>query len=226
MLIVLSGEAGNGKDSVAKVLQDKHGFVPYSLSAPLKRFGEDLFGFTKEQCYGPSKFRNEPDPRWARPCGTCGGTGKVYNTDRPHVVCHGTGKLNDNSPRRVFQLLGDDWLRQMIHPDALTMHARPVLMNMLQAGEDIVINDARFENDRANLKEWLGAVLVHVARPGKVRDLSHDDWRLHNSELHQPKPEDVDFVLENMEDWPFPGLGQQVADMLLKFQQTICKVHS
>jgi len=219
MLIVLSGEAGAGKDAVARVLAEHHGYIMHSLSAPLKRFAEDMFGFSDTQLYGPSRYRNEPDPRWARPCSTCGGLGKVYGTDIPHAQCRGTGKLNDNSPRRVLQLLGDEWLRQMIHPDALTIRARSELEDLLADDCSVVINDARFANDRDNLRAWLGAHRVDVRALGK--QVKSAAWRSHGSELSRPTDDEVEYVLVNPEEFPFPGLKTRVDDMLVKLASRI-----
>jgi hypothetical protein len=211
-LIVLSGEAGAGKDSVAKILVENHGFWLYSLASPLKRFAEDMFGFTQEQLYGPSHSRNAPDPRWARPCLACNQSGKMFGHSEPHQLCGGTGQINDNSPRRVLQLLGEEYLRQMIHVDALTRRARPDIDKMLRMGTSVVVNDARNDNDRINLQAWLGAHRVDVRTP-----VSKDDgaeWRKHKSELSRPTDDQLEYVLMNEEEYPFPSLPKLVSDML------------
>jgi len=211
--IVLSGEAGAGKDSVADLLVANHGYVKVSLSDAMKEFCGRVFGFSKEQLYGPSHMRNAPDPRWARPCTHCKGDGHVT----PHArvtcpKCDGEGKINDNSPRRILQLLGDEWGRQLIHPDIWTMSLRPVLEGMLHDRVKIVINDARFDNDRTNLRDWLGAKVVDVRTPNKKDDGAA--WRQHASELSRPTDDQVDYFIYNAEQWPFPGLPKTVADML------------
>lgn len=216
MLIVLSGEAGAGKDAIARVLCENHGWVPYSLSGPLKRFGADMFGFSDKQLYGPSRCRNEPDPRWARPCDQCCSRQLTLSDDGQRLVCaacRGSGRLNDNSPRRIFQLLGDEYLRQMIHPDALTLRARPDIERMLSDGTSVVVNDARFSNDRDNLHRWLGAHRVDVTR--MVGDKPVDaPWRHHGSELDRPTRANVEYVLAHDEEWPYPGLPARVVEML------------
>lgn len=210
--IVLSGEAGAGKDSVAKVLEEHHGFFMYSLSTSMKAFAGEVFGFTDDQLYGPSRSRNEPDPRWARPCPNCDATRPGNCFTHCCDTCAGTGKLNDNSPRRILQLLGDEWARQMIHPDIWTMAARPHLERLLGAGKRIVINDARFENDRTNLHDWLGADRVDIQTPNKKKDGAA--WRLHGSEMSRPSRTNLEYVLTNDEDYPFPNLDVKVQLMI------------
>jgi hypothetical protein len=226
-LIVLSGVAGAGKDAVAKLLVEQHGWVPYSLAAPMKRFVGDMFGFTKEQLYGPSSARNAPDPRWARPCMFCKQTGSVcWGSElqgseivyrySPCEDCEGVGSINDNSPRRILQLLGEEWMRQMIHVDALTMRARPELEGMLAAGARIVINDARNDNDRDNLHRWLGARRVDVRTRRARRARPDEAWRQHPSENRLAADADVEHVVNNDESWPFPSLPVLVSTMLTK----------
>ncbi len=214
-LIVLSGEAGAGKDSVANILVEKYGYEKFSLSEEMKVFCGRVFGFSEEQLRGPSRFRNEPDPRWARPCPSCNGTGSdcASYPIQGCKHCDGDGKINDNSPRRILQLLGDEWSRQMIHPDIWTMSVRPVLEAKLVVGAKIVINDARFENDRNNLHDWLGAKRIDIRTPGKVKK---DDaaWRKHASELSRPKDENVEFIIYNHEGWPLPAMGDIVSSVL------------
>lgn len=220
-LIVLSGAAGAGKDSVAKELVTVHGWEAYSLAGPMKRFAADMFGFTEEQLYGPSRSRNEPDPRWARPCPECEARRTVEGmvaADLDEVgcdACAGTGLINDNSPRRVLQLMGEEFLRQMVHPDVLTMRARPDLERMLSEGRSVVINDARNDNDRDNLHEWLGAHRVDV-RTDRVKPVTADSaWRLHASEQRPARDDRVEHVIhQGDERWPFPSMPAKVKDML------------
>lgn len=213
-LIVLSGEAGAGKDSVADILVASHGYEKFSLSTEMKVFCGRVFGFSDDQLYGPSNFRNAPDPKWARPCPNCDATRPGNCFTHLCDTCSGTGKLNDNSPRRILQLLGDEWARQMIHPDIWTMAARPLLEQKLAAGTKIVINDARFDNDRANLAEWVGATLVDVRTVRKKARKNTEAWRKHKSETERPTDDAVHCIIKNDEEWPFPSLPKRVKEML------------
>lgn len=219
-LIVLSGDAGAGKDSLADVLYDM-GWQRYSLAGPLKRFAGDMFGFTDEQLYGPSSARNAPDPRWARPCPRCNATGMrpaavgavIVPNRVPCEECEGKGKINDNSPRRVLQLLGEEYLRQMIHVDALTMRATPDIARLLADGHSVVVNDARNDNDRNNLHDWLGACRVDV-RTSRKKSGKKEKWRTHLSEMRKASDDQVEYIVKNDEEWPFPTLPAKAEAML------------
>lgn len=222
-LVVLSGEAGAGKDTVARILVEVHGWRLHSVAGPMKRFAADMFGFTDEQLYGPSRARNEPDPRWARPCDECDSTGSRWVHDGIGSIeleggcqrCGGEGVINDNSPRRILQLMGEEFLRQMVHVDALTMRARPEIEALLAAGASVVVNDARNDNDRDNLHAWLGACRVDVRTNRKKPVTPADTWRLHASEQRRADDASVEHVIhQGDERWPFPMLSQKVVEML------------
>lgn len=217
-LIVLSGEAGSGKDSFAKILVEQHGWRTFSLAAPMKRFAKDLFGFTDEQLYGKSSSRNEPDPRWVHHCIHCDENGnqrlmEIYGV-RACEACGGTRVINDNSARSVLQNLAEH-LRNTVHPDVLTMRARPEVEDILACGNDVVITDARYHNDRNNLREWLSARLVDIVSIRKLNDeeLAKRDaqvWRNHTSEMQRPSAEILDAVVEHADEWPFASLPGHV----------------
>ena len=63
-ILGLTGQAGAGKSTVARMLVEDHGFTEVALADPLKRICRDVFAFTDEQLWGPSSKRNEPDARF------------------------------------------------------------------------------------------------------------------------------------------------------------------
>ena len=210
MIIALSGAAGAGKDSVANVLVERHGFVLYSLSGPVKRFAEDMFGFTKEQLYGPSSARSTHNPKWELECPACSGGGE--DSSGVCIRCHGAGQT-EVSVRSTLVPLGTEYLRDMVHPDCLSIRASWDLRKMQEAGLDVVVNDARYRNDRDNLHDLVGAFRVDVRAPGKKPKA--DAWRRHPSELDRPADEHVEWIIQNVEKWPFPGLPAEVERMLI-----------
>lgn len=58
-IIGICGKASSGKDTSAKYLVEKYGYVQISLAEPIKDFSKHLFGFSQEQLWGSSKHRNE-----------------------------------------------------------------------------------------------------------------------------------------------------------------------
>lgn len=62
-IVILTGKAGCGKDTVAEFMVRDHGAAAIAQADPMKRFGRDAFGFTEQQLWGPSECRNALDPR-------------------------------------------------------------------------------------------------------------------------------------------------------------------
>lgn len=64
-IILICGEAGSGKDTVASYIQQyTKNTVLIAQADPMKRFARDVFGFTEHQLWGPSEARNAPDERF------------------------------------------------------------------------------------------------------------------------------------------------------------------
>ena len=59
MIVAVSGVAGSGKDTFSDYLVVDHGFCRLALADPLKRFCQEVFGFTDRQLWGPSEARSE-----------------------------------------------------------------------------------------------------------------------------------------------------------------------
>ena len=65
-IIGVAGLAGSGKNAVADILVEKHGFTVVSFADPLKRYAMEVYDFSYEQLWGPSEMRNAPDKRYQR----------------------------------------------------------------------------------------------------------------------------------------------------------------
>lgn len=64
MIIGIAGAAGSGKDTCAALMGKYISIVNISQAAPMKRFAGEVFGFSKDQLFGPSESRNAPDTRF------------------------------------------------------------------------------------------------------------------------------------------------------------------
>jgi hypothetical protein len=62
-MVCISGFAGAGKDECASQLTKHHYAVQTGLADPGKRHMADAYGFTEQQLFGPSPFRNAGDVR-------------------------------------------------------------------------------------------------------------------------------------------------------------------
>ncbi len=63
-ILLLVGKAGVGKSLVSSILRTQNYAVETSFADPLKSFVYDIFGFTHNQLWGPSQFRDLVDSRF------------------------------------------------------------------------------------------------------------------------------------------------------------------
>lgn len=155
MIVALAGKAGSGKDTVAGLLKTQWGFTPIAFADVMKRQAAELWGFTKQQLWGPSEFRNEVDSRWGL------------------------------SPRRVLQHMGtefgrglhqDVWVRFALGiastldgPDGHRYTYSPSRglspRTSYVARSGVVITDVRFPNEMKAIRD-AGGLTVRVLRNG------------------------------------------------------------
>lgn len=60
MKIILTGQAGSGKDTVGGMIAKKRNGVCIAQADPMKRFAARVFGFGEETLWGSSEKRNQP----------------------------------------------------------------------------------------------------------------------------------------------------------------------
>ncbi len=65
-LFSFSGFSGTGKDECAKFLVNKYGALHSGLVDPAKRHMADIYGFSENQLFGSSEFRNNGDSRYPK----------------------------------------------------------------------------------------------------------------------------------------------------------------
>ena len=69
------------------------------------------------------------------------------------------------SARHMMQTLGTEWGRACIHPDFWVMIARAKTQRIMADGRSVVIDDVRFPNEAAMIRD-LGGELWRIDRPG------------------------------------------------------------
>jgi hypothetical protein len=69
------------------------------------------------------------------------------------------------SARHMMQTLGTEWGRACIHPDFWVMIARAETQRIMVYGGSVVIDDVRFPNEAAMIRN-LGGELWRIERPG------------------------------------------------------------
>lgn len=190
-IVGILGLAGSGKDTAANFLIDNHNFVRISFADPIKRVCRDIFDFSEEQLWGPSAKRNEPDPRYPRPDGSC------------------------LTPREALQKLGSEWGRTC-YPNVWVEYAIRIANTILDSPrsfdyqktlgiipsdrshnpvQGVVIPDCRFVNEVNAVKNAKGT-MIRIVREGA--GLS-GNAALHDSELEQQSIPDSEFnyIVEN-----------------------------
>ena len=136
---------GSGKSTIARILQDHHGYAILPLATPIKimtcAFLEEL-GVNEARSYNYC-FRDK------------------------EAVIPEAGV----SARHIMQTLGTEWGRQCIHPE-VWLRAWESQYRAHSPTTPIVVDDIRFLNE-AKFLERLGATLWGVCRPGTERESTH-----------------------------------------------------
>ena len=76
------------------------------------------------------------------------------------------------SARHMMQTLGTEWGRACIHPDFWVMIARAETQLIMNDGGSVVIDDVRFPNEAAMIRD-LGGELWRIDRPGVIYSGDH-----------------------------------------------------
>lgn len=158
MIIGLVGKSGSGKDTVAQLLYARR----MSFADPLKEFCQQVFGWDTETLWGASDRRNQPDPRYTRPCGL------------------------PLTPRYALQTLGSNWGRSCDPDIWVTLGLRRARQYQEDnPGAVVVFTDCRYVNEARAIRE-AGGEVWRIIRPGA--GLSGEAGA-HDSETEQDSPE-------------------------------------
>jgi hypothetical protein len=176
MIIAFSGAKFAGKDSAANGLIRSFGFKRIGLADKLKTICSTIFELKREDMDDPFK-KEEP---FSSPLQI---TEEHLNTLFKILTQDGFDVTDENiidissqfrnkklsSIRNVLQVIGTDICRNFIKDDIWLSYVKK---DIAEQNVNVVITDARFENERKFLKE-LGATLILVKRPGFEPKDSH-----------------------------------------------------
>lgn len=136
-IVGVSGKSGHGKDAIASILVERHGFVRIALADALKQGAAAIFGLSADQLYGRTKELH--DPRWGM-------------SPRKILQLLGTEAI-----REVFG--ADTWIK------ALRVKIDEEAARRFGDLPGVVVPDVRFENEARAVLGWGGQVW-RVSRPG------------------------------------------------------------
>jgi hypothetical protein len=187
-IVLLVGQAGSGKDTVADLLVKNHNGVKISLAAPIKTFAQIVFGFSDHQLYGPSSARAET-------VRVLGGFDSMvydnYNAARWLMDIFGTTHHAEDwynkyilphkevSARHVLQTFGTECGRA-VNPDVWVDVAIESAKAQLATKDLVVIPDGRFRNEVLAVKA-VGGTVIQIRNPDGVSPESHASEREQNS---------------------------------------------
>ena len=144
-IISLSGPIGSGKDSVAAMLVQRHGFKHVAFAGALKDACAEVFGWDRQMLEGGTDearaIRGKVDPYWDA------------------VLDLGFSI----TPRAMLQFMGTEVFRQHVDPN-IWVHSLMRRLHDLKL-DRIVITDARFLNELTAIQtlrstEWLNQTQV------------------------------------------------------------------
>lgn len=141
LLIGLAGNAAAGKDTVAAILREAHGFVRIGLADPVRDMLYEL-----DPIVGPGLTLRSlvDDIGW--------------DAARRH-------RLHGPEVRRLQQVLATEVGQNMISPALWTDLAARHIAELRDAGHPVAVADVRFAGE-ADLVRRLGGTVVRVLRPG------------------------------------------------------------
>jgi hypothetical protein len=136
----ICGLAGSGKDTIANILIDKHGYVKLSFGGVLKDIAATIFSWDRELLEGATiesrKWREEVDPWWSERL-----------------------QINHLTPRKALQYIGTDLFRHHFHDDIWVA----CVERKLSLYPRVVITDCRFPNEIKLIRK-AGGKIIRVQR--------------------------------------------------------------
>lgn len=157
MIIGVTGYAGSGKDTFARALRLRHGFIRVAFADKLKNLAYDLNPILNEFYLDELTSENV--------------IVNFYLKDLVDKVGWDRAKKHD-AVRHYLQSLGEA-VRATLGEDAWLRAANETVEAVMSAGKmDIVITDVRYENEASYVRSRGGKV-VKIERPGLIRVNDH-----------------------------------------------------
>ena len=195
MIVSFSGVKFSGKDTAAEGLIRSHKFKRLGLADKLKDICSTVFNIPRVHMDDPT-MKEAPFtiPVSVSPI-HIHELLSIISRDGYDFEFHSTYELlcknfmgrNLTSIREVLQVVGTDVCRNYIKDDIWLQYCKTIITTH---DGDLVITDARFQNERDFLAQ-LGAVMILVVRPG------FDNKSTHISENQLGTAEDYDVVVTN-----------------------------
>lgn len=178
MLIGLAGLKWNGKTTAGRYLKEQHGFRHTKFAAPLKDMLRTMWmyaGYSREE----AERRVEGDLKEA-----------------PDAI------LGGKTPVHAMQTLGTEWGRELIDGKLWTNLWESTARFSLEAGRSVVVDDVRFPNEYASVKNLGGYIILLSGRSDVVQshvseDLSwlKPDYHVVNDGTHEHMFKQIDDVV-------------------------------
>jgi hypothetical protein len=181
MIIGLCGACGAGKDTVANILVNEHGFVKLSFAAALKDVVSIVFSWPREMLEGdtPSSrtWRETVDPFW---------------TNKTGIV--------DFTPRRALQIVGTDLFRNRLYQETWIDIVENKITKILETHPDahIVITDCRFVNEIALIQKFPGARIIQIVKSYNYNSVVYSDLIIQNDGTLEELKSAVDYHVKTL----------------------------
>ena len=152
-IIGISGPAGSGKDTLARLLHERYGYAILSLATPMKRLLNARFGWTMDQW---------EDRKWK---------------ETPHYF-HGCFQEPGVPPEFFEPLSPRQWAQWLGTEVGRNTFGKNVWVDALErewialGWPRLVIPDIRFDNEASYVKTQ-GGFMVRIERPGTAPVASH-----------------------------------------------------
>ena len=214
MILTLAGELESGKDTVAKFL-GRYGFDQAAIADNLKQMCMKVFDLNYHQCYDTrgkeSDLANtiilndqhitdiiywlEKENKW-----------EVSHEQVLDMRAVGRQDHYFRTPRQALQFVGTEILRDCIEP---TFNIQVLTKKLYdEIDRDWVVTDGRFADERAFLKEHLGALSILIKNP-KLKEKKD----MHRSENDLGDESEYDYVFTNDKSLGLDYCEKQVGEM-------------